>query len=140
MAAKYLIDTCIFRHWAKRRDPAYSRIMNNASQGIVLPIVSVGEVIYGWHKEVTKKVADKEALALYDSMQKAIAIFQDTTVLPFDNLAMEVMTSIRPGRGHISASDLRIASIAINYNLILVTNNTNDFSGIPDLMIEDWTK
>lgn len=114
--------------------------MNNASQGLVLPIVSVGEVIYGWHKEVTKKVADKEALALYDSLQTAIAIFQGTTVLPFDNLAMEVMTSIRPGRGHISASDLRIASIAINYNLILVTNNTTDFTGIPDLMIEDWTK
>jgi tRNA(fMet)-specific endonuclease VapC len=35
--------------------------------------------------------------------------------------------------------DLRIASIAISYDLILLTRNRKDFSQIPNLLIEDWT-
>jgi len=113
--------------------------MTNASEGVAIPIIAVGEVISGWHKEVVKKVPDRAVLSLYDSLKKAVDIFQDATVLPFDSLAQEVLFTIRPGRGNIGASDLRIASIAINYNLILVTNNVSDFTGIPDLIVEDWT-
>lgn len=38
----------------------------------------------------------------------------------------------------IGPNDLMIASIALAHNLILVTNNTSEFSRVPGLLVEDW--
>ncbi|WP_335195547.1 hypothetical protein [Nostoc sp.] len=38
----------------------------------------------------------------------------------------------------IGANDLLIAAIALANDLILVTHNTREFSGIDDLKYEDW--
>jgi tRNA(fMet)-specific endonuclease VapC len=38
----------------------------------------------------------------------------------------------------VSTVDLMIASVALHHDLTLVTNNTNDFRKIPDLILEDW--
>lgn len=38
----------------------------------------------------------------------------------------------------IGPNDLMIASIARLHNLTLVTHNTNEFSRVPGLKLEDW--
>lgn len=38
----------------------------------------------------------------------------------------------------IGPYDLLIAAIALANNLTLVTHNTNEFSRVPGLVIEDW--
>lgn len=138
--AKYLIDTCIFRDWAIRKDPAYSKLMANRHHGIVLPIVTVGEVIWGWHRKAIEQQTPQRELQLYLSMMKAVEIFQKATIVPFDDAAQQKLQRIRPGRGNRGTCDLRIASIALQHDLVLVTNNIDDFRGIPGLVIEDWTK
>jgi predicted nucleic acid-binding protein len=37
-----------------------------------------------------------------------------------------------------SASDLRIASIALSRGLVVVTGNVRHFSRVPDLRVENW--
>ena len=38
----------------------------------------------------------------------------------------------------VPTTDLLTASVALVYNLTLVTNNTADFQNIPGLRLEDW--
>lgn len=46
---------------------------------------------------------------------------------------------MRAKRVRISTMDLRIASIALSHNLIVLTRNEVDFRKVPGLSIEDWT-
>ena len=46
---------------------------------------------------------------------------------------------MRSQKVRVSTMDLRIAAIAISNNLVLLTQNTEDFSKVPSLVTEDWT-
>jgi tRNA(fMet)-specific endonuclease VapC len=40
----------------------------------------------------------------------------------------------------IGANDLWIAATTLAHNAVLVTNNTREFSRVPDLQLEDWSQ
>ncbi len=64
--------------------------------------------------------------------------------LPFDDKSAVVYSQIRTyleqSGTPIGPNDLLIASIALANELILVTNNTREFSRIKNLHIEDWER
>ncbi|WP_256872795.1 type II toxin-antitoxin system VapC family toxin, partial [Candidatus Entotheonella palauensis] len=43
-------------------------------------------------------------------------------------------------RVRIGRMDLRIASIALSRDMVSVTRNASDFSKVPGLRIEDWSR
>jgi len=62
--------------------------------------------------------------------------------LPFDDAAAEQFASLRrhlESRGApIGPYDLQIAAIALAHGCTLVTHNTQEFSRVPGLSVEDW--
>jgi tRNA(fMet)-specific endonuclease VapC len=62
--------------------------------------------------------------------------------LPFDDVAAEIHARIRvhlERQGNlIGPYDLLIAAIALAHTVTLVTHNTNEFSRVPGLALEDW--
>ena len=62
--------------------------------------------------------------------------------LPFDDAAADVRSRIRhhlETQGiPIGPYDLQIAAIALTHSRTLVTHNTNEFSRVPGLSLEDW--
>jgi len=63
-------------------------------------------------------------------------------ILPFSGNAAVIFGEIRSmleKKGQIiGAYDLLIAAHALSENLILVTNNVNEFSRIPGLPLQNW--
>ena len=47
---------------------------------------------------------------------------------------------LRKAHPRIGSGDLNIASIALNHNAIVITNNLRDFTPVAGLKVEDWTK
>ena len=62
-------------------------------------------------------------------------------VMPFDAAAARAVGRIQavaPARR--GAYDRQIAAHAISLGVTLVTNNERDFHGIPEVVVENWTR
>src|SRR4051812_45757271 len=100
--------------------------------GLFIPTVVLAELYAGAYH-----VTDPTPL-----LQKIGDLLQDIQVLPFDEGCAEQFGKVRGSllrRGiTIPVMDLMIASVALMHDLTLVTHNTADFAGIPDLRLDDW--
>jgi tRNA(fMet)-specific endonuclease VapC len=56
----------------------------------------------------------------------------------FDDRAADKFTNLRQQRIRIGTMDLKIASIALVNDALLVTSNLSDFALVPALRCEDW--
>ena len=54
--------------------------------------------------------------------------------------AADIRAALKRQGRPIGAFDLLIGATALQYGLVLVTNNTREFERIDGLAIEDWTK
>lgn len=72
-------------------------------------------------------------------MRQGLQFFNIIQILDFDEKAINCYTELKRQKVRIGTQDLRIASIAIVNNGILVTRNQRDFSRVLGLQFEDWT-
>lgn len=94
--------------------------------------ITLGELLYGAERRGSERLRARVRDLLSDAV----------TVLPFDEAAAEIYGSLRTrleaeGR-RLDEPDLRIASIALSRDLILVTANVRHFDRVPGLSVENW--
>jgi tRNA(fMet)-specific endonuclease VapC len=69
-------------------------------------------------------------------------LFDEVGVLNFDRDCAgqfgQVRVQLRQSGIEVPSVDLMIASVALVYDLTLVTHNTADFQRIPGLRLDDW--
>jgi tRNA(fMet)-specific endonuclease VapC len=129
----YLLDTspCI-EILRDRNSKAKQRLEQHDPSEIYLCSIVIAELLYGARKSV--QVAKNLAL-----VKEFCAPFVS---LPFDERCADQYATIRADLERIGkrigANDLFIAAIAKSYDLILVTHNTDEFSRIGALQLEDW--
>ncbi|MGA7605489.1 MAG: PIN domain-containing protein [Anaerolineales bacterium] len=105
-----------------------------ADEELSLSAVSVAELTHGAWRSAHRE----------DNLARLEVLLAAVTVLPFDeasarrfgNLKAELETRGEP----LDDLDLEIASIALENNLTLVTNNTDHFKRIKGLELENWIK
>jgi len=95
--------------------------------------INIGEIYYGACRTERR-----------DQIVKAFEahVFPNITILPFDKKSGVTFGRLKAalekkGIG-CSEPDLRIAAIAIQHDLILITGNVKHFADIPGLSIENW--
>ncbi len=130
---KYLLDTntCI-RFLNGRSESIKKKMRITEPEEIVLCSIVKAELFYG---SLKSKHPEKNLKKQYDFVNQ----FRS---LPFDDSAAEKYGKIRADlemKGQvIGPNDLLIASISIANDVILVTHNSNEFSRIDGLKMEDW--
>jgi len=70
---------------------------------------------------------------------RVLSAFAAAQVLPFDRDAALVFDGLVAQRVRIATMDLRIAAIALENGLTVVTRNRRDFGRVPGLTIVDWS-
>jgi tRNA(fMet)-specific endonuclease VapC len=129
----YLLDTNICIYIINNNPKAVvDKIKKLKPNQVKLSAISVGELEYGVSKS---RFREKNRNALIDFASAF-------DILPFGDNDAEVFGLLRADlekRGQlIGPYDMQIAAQAITNNLILVTNNTGEFSRIKEIKIENW--
>ena len=131
----YLFDTDTLSNIVKRK-PSGRLLQKLEETPIVFQHTSarnVGEIYYGASRSLRKA----QIFKAFKEM-----VFPNVNILPFDRQSGQVFGILKADleKRDIGCSepDLRIAAVAIQHSLILITGNTRHFKNIPGLRIEDW--
>ena len=131
---KYLLDTNICIYVIRKKSANVLRELNSHPVSeVAISAITVAELEYGVEKS-SQPAPNRQALDQF------LVPFM---TLDFDYDAAQEYGRIRAhleGRGTpIGALDTLIAAQAASRSLILVTNNTKEFSRVPGLAVEDWS-
>ncbi len=140
---KYLFDTDHISFLQRRSGAEYinlaARIATHSPNDFAFSIISLDEQVLGANAFINRARASADTIRGYTILQEILQAFSVAPVLPFDAKAAVIFDQLRGQRVRIATMDLRIASITLSRNLVLLTRNNRDFRQVPDLVMEDWT-
>ncbi len=132
MAPRYLLDTNIVSDLIKNpQSQAAQRIAAAGEGSVCTSIVVAAELRYGAEKKGSSKLAERVELLL-----SALEVLPLES--PADRHYGQIRNYLATQGTPIGPNDLLIAAQARALELTLVTANTQEFSRVPNLRMENW--
>jgi tRNA(fMet)-specific endonuclease VapC len=129
----YLLDTCVISDFVKGLPAMLKRIKEISPDLIAISAISRMEIEYGL------RLNPERARKIVPVLQAFLA---SISVLPFGETDAQAAGTIRAAlrrQGNpIGSYDVLIAGTALAQGLTLVTSNTDEFSRVGGLALEDW--
>ena len=132
----YLFDTDILSNLLRRApEPRLvRRLASTPPEEQATSSITMGELLYG-----ARRLGERGD-ALVERIEATL--LPNLAVLPFDAVAARTYGALRAtlerGGTPIGDADMRIASIALTREMVVVTANTRHFARVPDLQVENW--
>ncbi|MFM7836217.1 MAG: type II toxin-antitoxin system VapC family toxin [Planctomycetaceae bacterium] len=124
------------------RDARFSRLAqrmaDSVDQDFVTTAITLEEQLRGWLAEINRYSDPEKQLPAYSELTGLIDFFGYWVIVPFDAAAASVFRKLRLQKHRAGSMDLKIASIAVSLDCILLTANARDFSSIPELKTANW--
>lgn len=130
---KYLLDTDICIYLIRKKPPEVLQKFRGYSVGeLGLSSITVAELQYGVQKS---QYPDQNQQALEQFLLPLVMVdFDHRAVMVYGKIRSTLEKQGTP----IGSLDMLIAAQASSLNVALVTNNTREFSRVPDLKVVNW--
>ena len=130
----YFFDTNICIYFLKGIFPCLQKkVIESQPDKIKIPSMVAAELVYGARK--SKQTAR--------NTEKVERFLKPLQIIPFDMEAAtmygRIRASLEENGNIIGFNDMIIAATVLAHNGILVTNNSEEFSRIEGLILENWT-
>lgn len=112
--------------------------LNEARQDVSVTAITVEESLRGWLAEIRRHNRPRDQIAAYARLMLQVEFYASWLVLPWDSDAADKFESLAHLRQKIGTQDLKIASIALAHDSLLLTRNVQDFTPVPGLRVENW--
>ncbi len=136
MKQVYILDTNICSFIMRERPISVLKTLQVHAENrdrIVISAITYAELRFG---AIGKKASPKHNIIVDEFMERIDG------VLPWDQSAVDSTAVVKKALSDIGMpignNDTMIAGHAISEGCVLVTNNTREFSRVPNLVIEDW--
>jgi len=103
-------------------------------------IITFEEQMRGWLAFIAKARTLENQIIAYGKLSRFLDNYRFIPVLPFDEVAADEFRRLQSLKIRVGTMDLKIASIALAHDALLITRNLSDFNQIPNLKVADWTK
>lgn len=114
------------------------RMADSVDQDFATTAITLEEQLRGWLAEINRFTEPEKQIPAYSELAGLIEFFSFWTILPFDESAASMFRQFRTQKIRAGSMDLKIASIAVSLDCVLLTANTRDFAGISGLRIDNW--
>jgi tRNA(fMet)-specific endonuclease VapC len=137
----YVIDTDLLSLHQRGHPQLSNRISLARANGIIIKTtaITVEEQYTGRLAQIRKAKTPEVLVAAYDRLIATVSFFSELEILPYNLFADNSFRQFRQRGIRIGTQDLRIASITLAHNGIVITRNRKDFEQVPGLTIEDWS-
>jgi tRNA(fMet)-specific endonuclease VapC len=137
-----LLDTdhlTLLKYTANPRCQALlQRMKASPDQQIGTTIISVEEQWRGWFAVIARQRNVRRQVKPYEELASLHEFLSGWTILPFDDAAADHFERLRANGLRIGSMDLKIASIALVHDALVLTANLHDFEQVPGLHVENW--
>jgi len=138
--SRYLLDTDTLTLVQFGHAAAVHNLAAHADSEVALAAVTLQEQMRGWLAHLNKLSDPAQIADWYDRLAgRMFPIWRRFELLPFPESAQVRFDYLRSLRLNVGSMDLRLAAVALESQLIVVTRNRRDFGRVPGLQIEDWS-
>ncbi len=117
-----------------------SKLDEFPSDEITTTIITFEEQMRGWMAFLARMRSIDEQVFAYETLKQYFDYFKTLTIIDFDEDAARIFKDLKSQKLRVGTMDLKIASIAISRNAILISRNLRDFERVPNLVVKDWAK
>ena len=135
-----ILDTNHYSEIIERR-PIGLRLeqrLQASKEDAFLIIITPEESLKGWLAAIQPHRQADSGVRAYREFQDSISTLGEWTILPWTDDAVMIFQALRTRGVRIGSMDLRIASIALEYDATLLSRNLRDFRQVPELRVENW--
>lgn len=137
-----LLDTdhlTVLRHRTHRLHAGLMSRLRVASDPLIAPtVISLEEQMRGWLAEIARRRKIDDLVPVYTRLTQLVDFYQEWEIAAFDQSAADIFGQLKKQKIRIGTQDLKIASIALANNALLLSANLVHFQKVPGLKVEDW--
>jgi len=108
-------------------------------ESVATSAITLEEMLRGRLAVLARDLPGNLRALAYQKLVETVGFFSHVPILLFDESCEEKFQELRQQGVRIGTLDLRIAAIALVYDLTAVSRNRKDFDRVPGLKLDDWT-
>jgi tRNA(fMet)-specific endonuclease VapC len=138
--SRFLLDTDTLSLLQQGHATVLQRVNSHPVSDIAVSTITLQEQMQGWQAGLNRaRDRQQTALAHERLVVRLLPTWCRFAVLPFPELAILRFEQLRSQRLNVGFMDLRIAAVALENGLTVVTRNQRDFGRVPGVTTEDWS-
>lgn len=137
----FVLDTDHLSFYGRNHPQVIAQLRAKQHEQIATTAINIEEQLRGRLAQVAEaKKLGAEALSItYQRLTETLVLLNEFQVLQYSKNSDAIYQSLKAQKIRVGTQDLRIASIVLAHNGILLTKNLQDFGKIPNLKIQDWS-
>ncbi len=128
----YLLDTDIVIYWLKGTKTISQKVVASGFNSIAISDITRAELYYGAYK----------SQKINENLAAIKALVERVNFIPFNEPAQVLFgknkTDLEKKGTRLDDMDLMIASTALAFGLVLITNNMAHFERVSGLKVDNW--
>lgn len=134
----YVFDTDHLSFYGRNHPKVIENILAAKVQ-LTTTAINVEEQLRGRLAQIAEAKDGRTKSIAYRFLVDTVMLLSEFTVFQYDAKSDDIYQSLKAQRVRIGTQDLRIASIVLACDGVLLTRNLQDFEKVPGLKIQNWS-